>query len=194
MESVNNALPKWEDFSAFTDVGDMDHYLYMIEENLLECIYEELYKRLIIQNEASEKIINAECEDIYTDTWGSLVIGNLLYSLHELLYNPHTYEEKLPYLVIDLHRVYIAAHEIYDPRHRAMIIERAKNNSSKFMAAKRHKENYQLTEFASEYWRKNIDPELSAEKAATILEGVVKLSHKTLAALVSKLKKQLKQQ
>ena len=53
------------------------------------------------------------------------------------------------------------------------------------MAKIRHAENYQLADYALKYWRENIDPNLSAQKAATELTKVVSLSHKKLAEIVS---------
>ena len=53
------------------------------------------------------------------------------------------------------------------------------------MARLRHSENYALAEDALAYWRENIDPSLSAQKAASKLERVVPLSHKKLAEIVS---------
>lgn len=53
----------------------------------------------------------------------------------------------------------------------------------------RHAENYALTDEALKYWRENIDPNLSAAKAANELVRVVPLSHKKLAEVVSAAKK-----
>jgi len=57
------------------------------------------------------------------------------------------------------------------------------------LAKKRHSENYALIEDAVSYWRKNVDPNLSAQQAASALLGVVPLSHKKLAEIVSAEKK-----
>ena len=53
------------------------------------------------------------------------------------------------------------------------------------LAKRRHAENYALAADALKFWRDNISPELSAQKAATELTRVVPLSHKRLAELVS---------
>lgn len=63
------------------------------------------------------------------------------------------------------------------------------NNAASFLAHKRHSENRQLSSEAIEYWRNNIDPKLSASKAANELLKVVPLSHKKLAELVAAEKK-----
>lgn len=57
------------------------------------------------------------------------------------------------------------------------------------LAKKRHAENYALIEDALKYWHDNIDPSLSAQAAANELLGVVPLSHKKLAEVVSAEKK-----
>lgn len=53
----------------------------------------------------------------------------------------------------------------------------------------RHAENYALADEALKFWRENIDPNLSAAKAANELVRVVPLSHKKLAEIVSAEKK-----
>lgn len=60
------------------------------------------------------------------------------------------------------------------------------------MAKLRHKENYALTEEVEKYWRENVDPSLSAQKAAeqVLLARVVPLSHKKIAEIISRLRKQ----
>lgn len=65
------------------------------------------------------------------------------------------------------------------------------DNPAAAMARLRHAEHYALAEDALAYWRKNIDPNLSAQKAATQLERVVLLSHKKLAEIVSAEKNRL---
>lgn len=53
------------------------------------------------------------------------------------------------------------------------------------LATKRHKRHRELSEEAIRYWRDNIDPKLSAAKAAEKLIGIVPLSHKKLAELIA---------
>ena len=59
------------------------------------------------------------------------------------------------------------------------------DNPAAAMAKRRHAEHYALASDALKYWRENIDPTLSAERAADDLLKVVPLGHKKLAALVS---------
>lgn len=70
-------------------------------------------------------------------------------------------------------------------------VSRGAENPAAKLAKLRHAENYELATDALEFWRVNIDPSMSAQKAASILERVVPLSHKKLAELVSKEKKKL---
>lgn len=62
-------------------------------------------------------------------------------------------------------------------------------NPAAEMANLRHAESRALIRDAVKHWRENIDPSLSAQKAATELTRVVPLSHKKLAEIVSKAKK-----
>lgn len=64
-------------------------------------------------------------------------------------------------------------------------------NAASVMAKRRHAENYALTETAKRHWKENIDPKLSAQKAADELIKIVPLSHKKLAEIVSQAKKEM---
>ena len=59
------------------------------------------------------------------------------------------------------------------------------------LAKMRHAENYALADDALKYWRENIDPHLSAAKAANDLVRVVPLSHKKLAEIISAARKDM---
>lgn len=67
--------------------------------------------------------------------------------------------------------------------------EAGNSNPAVLLAKQRHAENYALAQEAIKYWKQNIDPTLSNQKAATELTKVVPLSHKTLAGLVGKAKR-----
>ncbi|MDN7741599.1 MULTISPECIES: hypothetical protein [Burkholderia] len=64
-------------------------------------------------------------------------------------------------------------------------------HAASVMARRRHAENYALAEIAKKHWKDNIDPKLSAQKAASELIKVVPLSHKKLAEIVSQAKKEM---
>lgn len=59
------------------------------------------------------------------------------------------------------------------------------------LAKKRHAENYALQEDVKKHWRENIDPTLSAQKAAdeVVRAKVVPLSHKKIAEIISRERK-----
>ena len=48
----------------------------------------------------------------------------------------------------------------------------------------RHAETRSMREDAIDYWRKNIDPQLSAPKAANKLIKIVPLSHRKLEEII----------
>ena len=52
-----------------------------------------------------------------------------------------------------------------------------------------HIETYELKKQAIDYWRENIDPKLSNDKAALLLLKVVSLSHRKLSEYVAEAKK-----
>lgn len=64
-----------------------------------------------------------------------------------------------------------------------------KRNPAAELARRRHAENYAMVDDALKYWRENIDPAISASKAANELVRVVPLSHKKLAQVVAAEKK-----
>jgi hypothetical protein len=57
-------------------------------------------------------------------------------------------------------------------------------------AFKSHKETYELKKSAIDYWRENIDPKKSNDKAADILAKVFPVSPRKLSQYVSEAKKQ----
>lgn len=71
----------------------------------------------------------------------------------------------------------------------AKIGEKHSKNPAAELAKLRHAENYAMTEEALKYWQENIDPNISASKAANELLKVVPFSHKKLAEIVAAAKK-----
>ncbi len=70
-----------------------------------------------------------------------------------------------------------------------LLLQKLQTNPAAMLARKRHAENYALIAEAAKYYRENIDPSMSAQKAASVLEKVVPLGHKKLAEVVSREKK-----
>jgi hypothetical protein len=71
----------------------------------------------------------------------------------------------------------------------AKIEKKRDKNPASELAKLRHAENYAMAEEALKYWQENIDPNLSASKAANELLKVVPFSHKKLAEIVAAAKK-----
>ena len=69
--------------------------------------------------------------------------------------------------------------------------EASNRNPAAEMAKRRHAEHYALADDVRSYWRKNIDPALSAQKAAEeiIRSNVVLLSHRKIAEIISALRR-----
>lgn len=142
MDSENDyVLPKWEDFSAFVDFGELEHLCHLMEQSAAEIgedteenydiirwFYKNstLIKRISIQHVESEKIIENECPGLYKRTWIAQEIDALLKFIDTIFDNPDIFPEKLSTLLLYLHKILIAAHEIYNPRHRAAMIEKIK--------------------------------------------------------------------
>jgi hypothetical protein len=64
-----------------------------------------------------------------------------------------------------------------------------RENPAVSMANRRHEETRALKKEVIKYWKENIDPHLTAQKAANKLLDVFSLSHKTLAEYISEGKK-----
>lgn len=64
-----------------------------------------------------------------------------------------------------------------------------KSEQMRKAAKKRHRENYELKEQAVLFWSKNIDPNISNDKAAEILMKIVPLSFRKLSEYVSEAKR-----
>lgn len=63
------------------------------------------------------------------------------------------------------------------------------SKASRSLAKRRHFETYQLRQEVVDYWNTNIDPKLSAQKAADLLITIFPLSHKKMAEYISYEKK-----
>lgn len=71
----------------------------------------------------------------------------------------------------------------------AMQVDVQRKYSARLNAAKSNTETYALRAEVIEYWRTNIDPAMSIEKAATLLTSQFPLSHRTLKEYISAEKK-----
>ncbi len=111
-------------------------------------------------------------------------------TLADVIHNAKTYGRRRDFYPRKLiEKFFIFASMIASAR--AALLNSSKNPAAE-MAKKRHAENYALADEAIAYWRENIDPALSASKAAEALLGVVPFSHKKLAEIVSAERKKKK--
>ncbi len=134
-------MKEWEDFSAFGDIAELEHVCELLEESasaLRDGITVEvadlvgtgsyLMKRLERQDVQSAAILIAERPDrpgLYAETWMAKLIAGLYLRLNEIAERPEYLPDELPRLELDFHKVLIAAHDIFDPHHRAALVAQA---------------------------------------------------------------------
>lgn len=131
----------WEEFSAFGDIAELEHVCELLEERanaLRDGVTVEvvdligasstLMKRLEKQDAQSSAILIAERPDrpgLYAKTWMAKLIAGIYLRLNELAERPEYLPDELPRLELDFHKVLIAAHDIFDPHHRAALVAQA---------------------------------------------------------------------
>lgn len=130
-------MDTWEEFSAFGDIAELEHVCYLLEEavkavhidaqHAVEMVGKnsQLTKRLKNQDDRSRAILERERPGLYQRTWMAHLFRDLYELLDELAKKPLRMPEELPRLLLDLHKVLIAAHDIFDPTHRASIVASA---------------------------------------------------------------------
>lgn len=134
-------MKEWEEFSAFGDVAELEHVCELLEERanaLRDGIAVEvadlvgpdstLMKRLEKQDVQSSAILIAERPDrpgLYAKTWMAKLVAGIYLRLNELAQRPEYLPAELPRLELDFHKLLIAAHDIFDPHHRAALVAQA---------------------------------------------------------------------
>lgn len=134
-------MKEWEDFSTFGDIAELEHVCELLEESagaLRDGITVEvadlvgpgshLMRRLERQDAQSAAILIAERPDrpgLYAKTWIAKLIAGLYLRLNEIAERPEYLPDELPRLELDFHKVLIAAHDIFDPHHRAALVAQA---------------------------------------------------------------------
>jgi hypothetical protein len=125
---------KWEEFAAFMDIGELEHVCYLIGlaekenwEDLDELIGENshLQMKLNAQDKHSSAILEGERPGLYPKTWIAHLFVALYVLLDELTEKPRRLTDALPRLVLDLHKVVIAGHDVFDSHHRAALVAKA---------------------------------------------------------------------
>lgn len=145
---MSNGIPAWEDFAAFGDMGELEHVCYMFEEAAEEGAgiahfaggESHLIKQLLKQHVESFNLLEQERPGLYQRTWMAEVINSLFVRLDALVRQPQYLPHDLHGLLLDFHKVMIAAHEIYDPRSRAKLVAKAACEAADGAIANRNKE------------------------------------------------------
>lgn len=134
-------MEEWEEFSAFGDIAELEHVCELLEDRasaVRDGIPAEvaelvgpgstLMRRLERQDVQSAAILIAERPDrpgLYAKTWMAKLIAGLYLRLNEIAERPEYLSDELPRLELDFHKVLIAAHDIFDPHHRAALVAQA---------------------------------------------------------------------
>jgi hypothetical protein len=134
-------MEEWEEFSAFGDIAVLERVCELLEDRasaLRDGIPVEvadlvgsdsaLVGRLEKQDVQSAAILIAERPDrpgLYAKTWMAKLIAGLYLRLSEIAERPKYLPDELPRLELDFHKVLIAAHDIFDPHHRAALVAQA---------------------------------------------------------------------
>lgn len=143
-------MTNWDELSAFEDLSDLDHVCKLLSDAVdddpaqrgsLEYLTGEksqLLKRLNLQAEKTEEILEAETLGLYRKTWVADLFQQLFYRLYCLTNNPQELRGDVPWLREALHKVLIAAHEVFDPRRRKALVESVLSTNAKKASAKSH--------------------------------------------------------
>lgn len=134
-------MEEWEEFSTFGDIAELEHVCELLEDRagalhdgilvgVADLVGPDSYliKRLEKQDSRSAAILLAERPDkpgLYGRTWMAKLIAGLYLRLNEIAERPECLPDELPRLELDFHKVLIAAHDIFDPHHRAALVAQA---------------------------------------------------------------------
>jgi hypothetical protein len=151
MATYTNDVPPWEDFSAFSDLFEIEHVIEMLadwceaypqsQEPVDYKIGEKslLIERLNLQASEMERVLEHEKPGLYRRTWYAGLFGEMFVRLYELAKYPGSLKDELPWLKDRMYRSLIAAHEVFDPAHRAMLIAKAACEAAGGAIANRNK-------------------------------------------------------
>lgn len=84
-----------------------------------------LLQRLEHQDRSSAALLEVERPGLYPKTWMAHLMGGIYVLLGEIAERPARLPDHLSDLEVMLHKVLIAAHDIYDPAHRSMLLAKA---------------------------------------------------------------------
>lgn len=132
-------MDDWENFSAFGDIGELEHVAYLLEEcaagelspGCLDDLAGDdsyLLKRLNIQAAGTARLLEAKRPGLYERTWIAGIFGALFNELHDVVGKPRRLPVCLPSIVLNMHKVFIAAHDVFNPFHLERMISEAEYN------------------------------------------------------------------
>lgn len=131
-------MDDWENFSAFGDIGELEHVAYLLEEcaagelspGCLDDLAGDdsyLLKRLNIQAAGTARLLEAKRPGLYERTWIAGIFGALFNELHDVVGKPRLLPACLPSIVLNMHKVFIAAHDVFNPFHLERMISESES-------------------------------------------------------------------
>ncbi|MFA7290996.1 MAG: hypothetical protein WC023_01990 [Rhodocyclaceae bacterium] len=124
-------MDAFEDLAAVGDIAELEHITNLLEEAAkdgsgpldgLTGWESHLVKRLGHQDGQSKKIVEAAHPGLYARTWIAEVFTRLYSTLDAVTEKPYQLAGELQGIKLDLHKVHIAAHVVFDDRLRKELI------------------------------------------------------------------------
>ena len=140
----------WDEFSAFGDLAELEHVCELLRDRASEnCLLQVrldsmtaegslLDKRLQQQARETKAMLEAERPGLYPRTWMAELFLELFARLDAVTSTPEYLSDNIPWLCEALHKVLIAAHEVFEPSHRATLVAKALSSKASLAAAKSH--------------------------------------------------------
>lgn len=129
-------MMEWESFSAFGDIGELEHVCELLRETI--CIDAPpgaandlvgsgsfLRKRLTMQERETEQILEQERPGLFPRTWMAHLFNDIARQMFRIEKSQGRAVGEVPGLEINLHKVLIAAHDVFDERHRRNLVAKA---------------------------------------------------------------------
>ncbi|MEW5787254.1 MAG: hypothetical protein AB1899_05315 [Pseudomonadota bacterium] len=120
-------MENWEEFSAFGDIAELERVCEIILEeaaiaaesrmdgpDYMTGRNSHLRKRLHIQAEATERILEQRRPGLYPRTWMAHLFNEVFRALDTVTDAPGTLNTSAATIVLSLHKVLIAAMDVYD--------------------------------------------------------------------------------
>ncbi len=120
---------------AFGDIFELEHVCEMLSEQAaLPAKFRDppdyltgeksyIFKRLANQDSEGERLIERERPGLYRRTWIFSLFYDLFHRLGEVTLDPETLPVELSTILLQLHKVQIAAHHVFDDWHREQLLK-----------------------------------------------------------------------